>query len=141
MQFKIKIIHLKKASLKYATFALRMVNELYSSADHPFKSQILNNLGVVQFSLGNFEVALEHLLESIRVRETVFNGDDHPLLAVSYFNLAHVYEHLDGEKVKSDAYMQKSQQIVQKRQLNMFVKIKCLFAHNLKIDLVISRFV
>ena len=98
-------------ALKWHKKAL-VIREKVLGADHPDTATTYNNIGLVYYSLGDYEKALEWYEKALAIQEKVL-GADHPVTAATYNNIGLVYYSL-GEHEKALEWYEKALAIREK---------------------------
>lgn len=123
-------------SKKFFLKALKISNEINQICkDHPVKSLILNNLGVVSFYQQEYNDCLENCKESVRIRENSYSKN-HPFLILSYHNLSIICEEMDqqSEILYYKNKLDEATHLIESKCYVAFKKATSVFAQNLKID-------
>ncbi len=97
INLKIGLIYLKKSELNNATEILTQTLKEISTNDFFLveKCDLLNYLGLIQRSLGNYELAIKYFYQSLEIAEKLDNKDK---IAVSHTNIGGVYYYQDNYK-------------------------------------------
>ena len=78
-----------KKAREYFNRSLEIKEEVYGEDGHPNYTATLTNLGVLEKTLGNFEVAESLFVKTMKIDEQIF-GKQHPYVAMSKSHLGHI---------------------------------------------------
>jgi tetratricopeptide (TPR) repeat protein len=67
------------------------IKKKHLPSDHPDLSGSYNNIGIVHYCLGHYDLALEYLNRSLEIRLKSLPAQ-HPTIAMTYENMGFVHE-------------------------------------------------
>lgn len=75
-----------------------MKKNIYNNDNHSSKANLIMDLGIAYYSLGNYEKAIKYHDESLKMRKIIYSKNNHPDIARSLNNLGNASHLQENEK-------------------------------------------